>query len=169
MDIYLIIFNVGMFFLCFIISFFPESLLSDQVHFQLVWFMIFYLEAKLFRFIEQIHFPVGVFELNVEHTTFFGNFYLSNVIKTIHCVLFYMFQYPLLSYGLKLVTKYTENNPTCRSPTDPLGIIAQHYAAKNYCSTIRNTQKTAQYVEAQQTDNSADTLVRLGHFSLNTY
>ena len=169
MDIYLIIFSVGMFFFALSSVFFSESLLSDQVHFQLVWFMIFYLEAKLFRFIEQIHFPVGVFELNVEHTTFFGSFYLSNVIKTIHCVLFYMFQYPLLSYGLKLVTKYTENNPTCRSPTDPLGIIAQHYAAKNYCSTIRNTQKTARYVEAQQTDNSADTLVRLGHFSLNSY
>jgi len=53
--------------------FFSKSLLSDQVHFQLVWFMIFYLEAKLFRFIEQINFPVGVFELNVEHTTFFGS------------------------------------------------------------------------------------------------
>ena len=103
--------------------FFSESLLSDQVHFQLVWFMIFYLEAKLFRFNDQIHIPVAVFEHNVDHTIFFGGLYFSNVDKTICFVLFYIFQYPLLSYGPKPVTKYTENNPTCMSPTDLLGII----------------------------------------------
>ena len=125
MDIYLIIFNVGIFFLCFIISFFfvSRSLFSDEIHFQLVWFMIFYLEAKLFRFNDQIHIPVAVFEHNVDHTIFFGSLYFSNVDKTICFVLFYIFQYPLLSYGPKPVTKYTENNPTCMSPTDLLGII----------------------------------------------
>ena len=105
------------------VFFVSRSLFSDEIHFQLVWFMIFYLEAKLFRFNDQIHIPVAVFEHNVDHTIFFGSLYFSNVDKTICFVLFYIFQYPLLSYGPKPATKYTENNPTCMSPTDLLGII----------------------------------------------
>jgi hypothetical protein len=73
---------------------------------------------------EVFSFPVNVFGLNVEQTTFFGSFYFSNVDKTIHSVLFYMVQYPLLSYGLKPITKYTENSPTSRSPTDSLRTTA---------------------------------------------
>ena len=103
-------------------------------------------------------FPIDVSGLNVEHTTFFfGNFYFSNVDTTIRSVLFYLVQYSLLSYGLKPITKYTENSPVCRSPTDPLRITAQHYDAQNYCSAVRNTKKEQpKHVEAQQTDNSAD-------------
>jgi len=77
MDIYLIIFSVGMFFFALSLVFFvSRSLFSDEIHFQLVWFMIFYLEAKLFRFIDQIHFPVAIFEHNVDHNLFWQLIFL---------------------------------------------------------------------------------------------
>ena len=42
--------------------------------------------------------------------------------------------------------------PNMYEPNRSIRNNSPHYAAQNYCSTIRNTQKTAQHVEAQQTD-----------------
>jgi len=91
---------------------------------------------------DQIHFPVVVFGLNVEQTTFLAAF--ISLKWTNKFVLSFLTCFNIL-FGLMVCT-HLKNCPICRSPTSPLGITAQHYKAQNYCSIVTNAQ--AGHVEA---------------------
>ena len=84
-----------------------------------VWVMVIYVEAKLFRLIDQIHFKLVILGSMVNRQNLFWRFFFSNVDKTIRSVFFTCFSVSLTVLWPEARYQVDRNNPTCRSPTVP--------------------------------------------------